>query len=105
MTLKGNGMLGPNLKAAFQISPPKIGQFLSSRQRGSKFQILLLSFVWKVNSQEFHFVTLKGLGMFGPKLSAAFQIIHPKIGQFLWSMPVGSKYQILLGFLFEREAA
>ena len=42
-------MFEPNLKAAFQISPPKIGQFLSSRQRGSKFQILLLSFVWKVN--------------------------------------------------------
>ena len=42
-------MFGPNLKAAFQISPPKIGKFLSSRWRGSKFQILLLSFVWKVN--------------------------------------------------------
>ena len=43
--------------------------------------------------------------MFGPKLNAAFQISHPKIGQFLRSMPVGSKFQILLGFLFEREAA
>ena len=49
VTLKGCGMCWPKLKAAFQISRPKIGKFLSSRQRGSKFQILLLYFVWKVN--------------------------------------------------------
>ena len=49
VTLKGCGMCWPKLKAAFQISRPKIGKFLSSRQRGSKFQILLLYFVWKVS--------------------------------------------------------
>ena len=42
-------MCWPKLKAAFQISPPKIGKFLSSRWIGSKSQILLLSFLWKVN--------------------------------------------------------
>ena len=49
VTLKGCGMCWPKLKAAFQISPPKYGKFLSSRWIGSKSQILLLSFLWKVN--------------------------------------------------------
>ena len=49
VTLKGCGMCWPKLKAAFQISPPKIGKFLSSRRIGSKSRILLLSFLWKVN--------------------------------------------------------
>ena len=49
VTLKGWGMCWPNLTAAFQISLPKISKFLSSSQIGSKFQILLLPFLWKVN--------------------------------------------------------
>ena len=49
VTLKGCGMCWPKLKAGFQISPSKIGKFLSSRRIGSKSRILLLSFLWKVN--------------------------------------------------------
>ena len=49
MILKGCGMFGPNLKEGFQISSPKIGKFLSSRRIWSKYQILLLSFLCKVN--------------------------------------------------------
>ena len=52
MTLKNSAKFGPKLNPAFQISPEKIGQFVSSRQIGSKFQILLLSFVWKVSDTE-----------------------------------------------------
>ena len=65
--LKDHGKFGPKLNPAFQISPPKITQFVSRRQKGSKFPILLLSFGWKVNClyqklcQDFHFVTLKSL--------------------------------------------
>ena len=46
---------------------------------------LVLSFVERVNcldkkfSQEFHFVTLKGHGKFGPKLNPTFQMSPKKI--------------------------
>ena len=49
MTLKGHANIGQKLNAAFQISHLKIGQFLLSRRMGSKFEILLLSFVCKVD--------------------------------------------------------
>ena len=49
VTLKGSGTLGPKLNAAFQIRQPKIGQLVWSGWIGSKFRILLLSFVGKVN--------------------------------------------------------
>ena len=84
VTLKGHAKFGPKLNPAFQISLKKISQFVWSRQKGSKFQILLHSIVWKVNcfyqklTQEFEFVTLKGHGKFGPKLNPAFQIRPPK---------------------------
>ena len=102
MTLKGFGTFGPKLNVAFQISHPKIGQFLWSVLIVSKFQILLVCFVRKVSclkqrfSQEFYFVTLKCRGMFGPKLKAAFRISPPKIGQFVLSCWKGYKFQILL---------
>ena len=102
VTLKSSGKFGPKLNANFQISPPKIGQFVSSCQKGYKFQILLVSFVWKVHSlnqklsHKFYLVTLKGCGKFGPKLNAAFQISPPKIGQLLSSSLIVSKLEILL---------
>ena len=95
-------MFGPNLKAAFQISPPKIGQFVSSYRKGYKFHIWFALFVWKVSwlnqktSTRVHFVTLKGHANIGPKLKAAFQMSPPKIGKFLSSRRMGSKFQILL---------
>ena len=49
VTLKSHANFGIKLNAAFQISPPKIGQFLSSGRKGSKFHILLLSFVRNIN--------------------------------------------------------
>ena len=102
VTLKGCGKSGPKLNANFQISPTKIGQFVSSGQKGYKFQFLSVSFVWKVHSlnqklsQKFDLVTLKGCGKFGPKLNAAFQISPPKIGQLLSSSLIVSKLEILL---------
>ena len=95
-------MFGRKLNAAFQISHPKIGRFLLSMPVGSKFQIFIGFFVWKVSSlkesfaQEVSFVTLKGCGMCWPKLKAAFQISPTKIGKFLSSRRRGSKFQILL---------
>ena len=102
MKLKGCGKFGPKLNANFKISPPKIGQFVSSCRKGYKFQILLVSFVWKVHYfnkkllQVFYLVTLKSSGKFGPKLNANFQISPPKIGQFVSSCQKGYKFQILL---------
>ena len=102
VTLKSSGKFGPKLNANFQISPPKIGQFVSSCRKGYKFQFLLVSFVWKVHSlneklsQKFDLVTLKGCGKFGRKLNAAFQISPPKIGQLLSSSLIVSKLEILL---------
>ena len=49
LTLKSHANFGITLNAAFHISLPKIGQFLLTRWKGSKFEILLLSFVWKEN--------------------------------------------------------
>ena len=49
VTLKSHANFGIKLNAAFQISPPKIGQFLSSGRKVSKFHILLLSFVRNIN--------------------------------------------------------
>ena len=100
--LKGCGKFGPKLNANFQISPTKIGQFVSSCRKGYKFQILLVSFVSKVHyldqklSQKFYLVTLKGCGKFGAKRNAHFQISLPKIGQFLSTCRKGYKFQILL---------
>ena len=100
--LKGCGKFGPKLNANFQISPTKIGQFVSSCRKGYKFQILLVSFVSKVHyldqklSQKFYLVILKGCGKFGVKLNADFQISAPKIGQFLLRCRKGYKFQILL---------
>ena len=80
VTLKGRGKFGPKLNPAFQIRSPKIGQFVLKGQKWSKFHILSLSFVWKVNcfkqkpSLDFYFVTLKGHAKFGPKLNTALQI-------------------------------
>ena len=88
MTLKGHAKFGPELNPTFQISPKKISQFVWSGRKWSKFQILLLSIVGKVNcfyqklTQEFDFVTLKGHGKFGPKLNPAFQIRPTQI----WSI-------------------
>ena len=48
LTLKSHANFGITLNAAFHISLP-IGQFLLTRWKGSKFEILLLSFVWKEN--------------------------------------------------------
>ena len=106
VTLKGCGMCWPKLKAAFQVSAPKIGKFLWRRRIGSKFQILLLSFLWNVSwlnqkpSQEFHFTTLKGSANIGPKLNASFQIKPLKIGPFISSWQIGSKFEILLVCFF-----
>ena len=100
--LKGCGEFGPKLNANFQIIPTKIGQFVSTCQKGYKFQILLVSFVSKVHSlnqklsHKFYLVTLKGCGKFGPKLNANFQISLPKIGQILLTCRKGYKFQILL---------
>ena len=85
VTLKGYKKFGTKLSCAFQVSSNKIGQFFSSGRKGSKFQILLLSFLWRVNwlnqkdSQEFYFLTLKSHAKFGPKLSFAFQISPKKL--------------------------
>ena len=57
MTLKGHGKYGRKLNLAFQISSPtpphhrkkKFDQFLSSRRKVPRFQILFLDFVWKEN--------------------------------------------------------
>ena len=49
VTLKGHANFGLKLNFVLQISPPKIGQFLFSGRNVPTFQILLLSFVWKVN--------------------------------------------------------
>ena len=49
LTLKSHANFGITLNAAFHISLPKIGQFLLTWWKGSKFEILLLSFVWKEN--------------------------------------------------------
>ena len=87
VTLKGHKKFGTKLSCAFQISSNKIGQFVSSGRKGSKFQILLLSFLWRVNylnqkdSREFYFVTLKSHEKLGPKLSFAFQISAKRIGK------------------------
>ena len=89
MTLKGHASFRPKLNPAFQISPIEIGQFVSSVWKGSNFQILLFSFLWKVNY-------LKRHAKFGPKLNPAFQINPPKIGQFVSSVRKGSQFQILL---------
>ena len=102
VTLKGRGKFGLKLNPAFQITPKKLAQFVSSRQKLSNFHILVLFFVWKVNSfnqkpsQGFYFVTLKGHGKFGQKLNPAFQISPKEISQFVWSGRKGSKFQMLL---------
>ena len=49
LTLKSHANLGITLNAALLISLPKIGQFLLTEWKGSNFEILLLSFVWKEN--------------------------------------------------------
>ena len=62
MTLKGHGKYGRKLNLALQISSPtppppphphprkkKFDQFLSSRRKVPRFQILFLDFVWKEN--------------------------------------------------------
>ena len=97
MTLKGHGNFGLLLNPAFQISPPKIGQFVSSKQKGSKFNILLLFLLWKVNSYnqkpslEFYFVTWKVWA----KIESCFANKTKKeIGQFLSSGLKGSKFHI-----------
>ena len=50
MTLKGHANFQPKLNPAFQINTKKICQFVSSGQKESKFQNLLLLFLRKVNS-------------------------------------------------------
>ena len=104
LTLKSHANFGITLNAAFIISLSKIGQFLLTWWKGSKFHILLLSFVRKENwlnqkpSQEFYFVTLKNHANFGITLNAAFHISPPpkkKIGQFLLTGRKGSKFEIL----------
>ena len=100
--MKGHGKFGQKLNPAFQISPKQISQFVWSGWKGSKLQMLLLSFVWKVNSfnqkpsQEFYFVTLKGHGKFGLKLNPAFQISPKKLAQFVSSGQKLSNFHILL---------
>ena len=102
VALKGHGKFGQKLNPAFQINPKKLAQFVSSGQKLANFHILLLSFVWKVNSfnqkppQGFYFVTLKGHGKFEQKLNPAFQISPKQISQFVWSGRKGSKFQMLL---------
>ena len=49
ITMKDHAKFGPKHNPAFQMISKKNGQFLSSFRKGSKFQIWLLSFVWKVN--------------------------------------------------------
>ena len=49
MTLKDHANFGLKLNFGIQISPPKIGQFLSSGRKVPTFKTLLLCFVWKVN--------------------------------------------------------
>ena len=49
LTLKSHANFGTTLNAAFIISLSKIGQFLLTWWKGSKFHILLLSFVRKEN--------------------------------------------------------
>lgn len=49
ITMKDYAKFGPKHNPAFQMISKKNGQFLSSFRKGSKFQIWLLSFVWKVN--------------------------------------------------------
>ena len=93
MTLNCFGRFGPKLNVAFQISHWKIGQFVSSCQKGYKFHILLLSFVQKVNClnqnvwQEFYSVTLKGFTTFQPKVNAAFQISLTKNWSISFELP------------------
>ena len=106
MTLKGCGKFGPKVNAAFQISSPKIGQFASSWRKVYKFQILVVSFVWKVHylnqnlSEEFYLVTLKGFETFGPKLNSLFQISPRNINQFVLRCQKGYKFQILVVSFF-----
>ena len=45
MTLKGHEKFGQRLNCVFQISLPKIGEFLSSRLERAIFLNLLVSFV------------------------------------------------------------
>ena len=49
MTLKGHANFQPKLNPAFQICLKKICYLFPAGKKGSKFHILLLSFVWKVN--------------------------------------------------------
>ena len=50
VTLKNHANFGITLNAAFHIiSPKNIGQFILTGWKGSKFEILFLCLVWKVN--------------------------------------------------------
>lgn len=81
----------------------RIGQFVLSAQKGSKFDILWLSFVWMVNflnqkpSQEFYFVALNVQGKFGPQLSRAFYISQKKLLNFF---QVGEKGPSFIFYCF-----
>ena len=106
VTLKGVETFGPKLNSLFQISPRNIGQFVLRCWKRYQFQVLVVSFVWKVHylnhklSQEFYLVTLKGFGTFGPKLKSTFQIGPTKIGQFVSNCWKGYKFQILVVSFF-----
>ena len=95
-------------ECCFPNQSPKYCQFVLSRRIGSKFEILLVCFVWKVSclkrsfSQDFYFVILKGRGMFGPKLNAAFQISPPKVVEFVLSRQIGPNFKFYWFLLWER---
>ena len=101
LTLKSHANLGITLNAALLISLPKIGQFLLTGWKGSKFEILLLSFVWKENwlNQK----TITGVLFCDTekpcKLWDNTECCFPskplKIGQFLLTGQKGSKFEIL----------
>ena len=90
--------LGQNWILLSKSAQKRFDQFVSSGRKVSKFLILLVSFMWKVNClnqkvwQEFHFVTEKSHGKFGSKLNPAFQISpHPSQKKLENFFPVGKK--------------
>ena len=85
--------LGQNWILLSKSAQKRFDKFVSSGRKVSKFQILLVSFMWKVNClNQKVFVTEKSHGKFGSKLNPAFQISpHTSQKKLENFFPVGKK--------------
>ena len=104
VTLKCRGMFGPKPKAAFQINPPKIGQFVLSCPKGYKFHNLLLSFIWEVswlNQKTFtgvSFCDTEGPCKHRAKTECCFPNQPPKNWSICFKLPEKIKISYLIAF-------